>query len=372
MRTGKITVTKPFRKDGKAMITLRKTRLLMVVAAACVFSAAYGRQNDNTERQLKFETAGTMKIAEEFPEIKYVADFHVVKHRDTGRWIGAIDTTSKWKQMSEKQRQFILKLQNDYKYKSIARKRGIGYPFSMNSDYVSTPEGTITYRVYGVSVDDVRKMAEAVIEWIDNNARSSLEFHKKRLQQNQETIAEAEKMLPEIEKECRQLEMQTEQKMNEYAKANYGIGTLEQNMVYDYIRKSMEELASYLRLADFELIGLQARMDSIEKFKTDRNISDPGTLIKLDQMLIADEIERAGILARKKAYETAFKQTEKLYKVMKSRDDAAIKKWKCQEKLEKAKKQKNENESVLANPPKYKQPLKVYENKVVIWQVKQD
>ena len=357
------------------MITLRKSQLLMALAAACIFSAAYGQQSDKPKRQLQFKVAsGSIKIAEGYSEITHMGHFHLKEDRKFKEsWINEwLTLTSQWKEMSEEQRQFILKLQNDYKYRNTARKKNIGYPFVTQASYIGTPAGTVTYQVLGVSEEDVRKMAEAVIERFDNRIHDTRKVNQKNLDLNKNVIAEAEIMLPKLERESKQLEMLTDQKMIEYAKANYGIDSLDKNKIYDYIRKSMEELASYMRLINFELIGLQARMDSIDKFKSDGNISDPGTMIKLDQMLIADEIERAGILARRKAYETSFKQTEELYKVMKSRDDAAMQKGKWQEKLEKAKKAKKSIERFQANPPKSMQPVEVYENKVFIWQVKQD
>jgi hypothetical protein len=355
------------------MITINKTKLLFALTAFCVFSAVYGQQDDKPKPQLWFEVAsGTIKIPEDFPEIKYIGQFNIINDRDLGPWIWAVSTTSKWKEMSEKQRQFILKLENDYKYRSIVKKKRTGYPFVANSDYVKTPEGTKTYRVYAVSKEDARKMAEAVIEWHNNNARLGLEFEKKRLQENLEIITEAQATIPKLEKEYKKLETKTEQIMEEYAKTNYKIDSLDENMIYDHIKKSMEELASYLRQANFELIGLQARMDSIELFKTSGKISDPGTMIKLDQMLIADEIERAGVLARKKAYEASFKQTEELYSIIRSRDDAAIQKRKWQDNLEKAQKLTSQLERELANPRRGMLPVEIYENKVTIWQARQD
>jgi len=356
------------------MITLRKSQLLILMAVACVFSAAYGQKSEQPKRQLQFEISGTISPARHFTEVTHYGYFHLVEDRRfdenwTHKWI---TLTSQWKEMSEKQRQFILKMQNDYQYRNTASKRDLSLPFSTKSDYVTTPEGTVTYRVLGVSEEDVRKMAEAVIERLDNQAHSVLEGNQKRLDSSKNIIPEAEKMLPELEIEYKQVEAKAEEKTKEYLKANYEIDRIKRPEIFQHAIKNMEELARYMKLANFELIGLQARMDSIDKFKTSGNISDPGTMIKLDQMLIADEVERAGILARRKAYETSFKQSEELYNIIKSRDDAAIQKLKWQEKLEKAKNAKISLERALANPPKGMQPVEVYENKVFIWQVKQD
>lgn len=354
------------------MITIRKNQLLVALAAICIFSAAYGQQREKAERQLQFEVAtGSIGFRGRYSNVTYVGNFHVIKDRRLNSWVPEISKTSQWKEMSEKQRQFISKLENEYRVVG-SRNLYIGDPFSAKSDYVQTPEGTATYRVHGVSKEDVRKMAEAVIEWLDNEAQNRLEQEQKKLDFNQNVIAEAEKTLPKLETECKQLETQADKKTKEYAKTNYEIDSIERKKIPEHARKNMEELARYLRLANFELIGLQARMDSIEIFKASGNISDPGTLIKLDQMLIADEIERAGIMARRKAYEEAFKQTKELYDIIMSSNDAAVQKLGWEMKLADARKDKYDAEKVLSNPPRQMQPVEVHENKVVIWQVKQD
>jgi hypothetical protein len=89
-------------------------------------------------------------------------------------------------------------------------------------------------------------------------------------------------------------------------------------------------------------------------------------------MLIADEIEQAGVLARINAYKKAFKQTKELYDVIMSSIDTAVQKQDWEMKVADARRDKNDAEKVLANPPKEMQPVEVYENKVVIWQVKED
>lgn len=352
------------------MITTRKTKLL-ILAFFCVFATTYGQQDEKPKQQLWFELASrTIEISEDFSEIKYVGLLHIIDDRDLRPWIGAIQTTSKWKEMSEKQQQFILKLQNDYKYRSIAKKKRTGYSISTKSDYIYTPEGTRTYRVYAVSKEDVRKMAEAVIEWHNNNARIGVEFARKQLKQNQKIIAEAEKMIPKLEAEYKQLEAQAEEKTKQYIKDNNELDKAKENEIFVHAKKNMEELARYMKLAKFELIGLHARINSIERFKANRKISDPGTLIKLDQMLITDQIEEAGVLAQINAYEEAFKQAKKMYDVIDSYYSVEVQKRELQEKLEIAQKQKNNMERRLANPPAYMQPVKIHENKVVIWQVK--
>jgi len=353
------------------MITLRKSLLIMALVAACVFSTVYGQQSEKPIRQLSFElTSGTDGIIH--PGTKYMAYFHITNDRNLGPWGSWITTTSKWNQMSEEQRQFILKLLNDDKDGRTTASRIIGYPFIRNSGQMKTPNRTSTYSVFGVSKEDVQKMAQAVIEGLDNVAQRRLERKRKELEDDKKTIAQAEKILPKLEIECKQLEAKAEEKTKEYLKANNKIDRTKRPEVFEHVQKNLEELARYMKLANFELIGLQARIDSIERFKAGGNISDPSTLIKLDQMLIADEIERAGIMARRKAYEDAFRQTKELYDIFMNCNDAAAQKEGWKKKLANAQVHKNSAERLLANPTKEMQPVEVYENKVFIWQVKQD
>jgi len=354
------------------MITLRKNQLLIVLIAVCVFSAAYGQQSEKPKRQLQFElTSGTDEMT--YPGTKYIAYFHVTTDRNLGPWGSWIKTTSKWNQMSQEQRQFIIKLQNNDKNdRTSTGRRSIGYPFSRNSGHMKTPIRTRTYSVFGVSKEDVRKMVEAVIEGLDNEAQLRLERKQKELENYKKTIAEAEKMLPKLEEEFQQLDKQAEEKTKVYIKTNYKVDGTNRNEILQHTKKNMEELASYMKLANFELIGLQARIDSIERFKTRGHISDPGTLIKLDQMLIADEIERAGIMARKNAYENAFEHTKELYDVISSCYGVEGQKKGWRTRLASAQAHKNSAERLLANPPAEMKPVEVYENKVVIMQVKQD
>jgi hypothetical protein len=340
----------------------------MVLVVTCVFSVAYGQQSEKTKRQLRFElTSGTDEMT--YPGTKYIGYFHVTTDRNMGSWVSWITTTSKWNQMSEEQRQFIM-AQINAKHGSATRRSGMGYPFSRNSGQMKTPNRTRTYSIFAVSKEDVRKMAEAVIEGLDNEAQRRLERKQKELEDNKKTISEAEKILPKLEIECKQVEAKAQEKTKEYLKANYEIDKTKRPEIFQHAIKNMEELARYMKLANFELIGLQARIDSIERFKASGNISDPGTLIKLDQMLIADEIERAGIMARRKAYEEAFRQTKELYDIFMSCDDAAAQKQRWKKRLANAQAYKNRAERVLSNLPREMQPVEVYENKVVIIQVK--
>jgi chromosome segregation ATPase len=270
--------------------------------------------------------------------------------------------------MSEAQRQSIIKLQNEYRVTERKDWR-VGSPFSIKSDYTQTPEGTLTYRVYGVSEGDTRKMAEGVIEWLDNQALERLEDFQKRLDRDQNTVAEAEKVLPKLRLEIEQLTKQVDELKEEYSEANYGI---DQQNIAEHVKSNMEELAHKLRDADFELVGLEARIDLIGKFKAGGKITDQATMIKLNQMLITDEIERAGVLARRSAYEAAFKLTKGFYDAFTTLGKVSAQKEHLETSLAHAKNNTSMWEEILADPKPEMRPVQVYENKVIIHPVRTD
>lgn len=351
------------------MISKKKSRLFVTLVVACVFSSSYAQQTQQPKRKLRFAVSSKRVPNSNIrSEINHIGYFHIIKDRNLGSWVLGISETSQWKQMSEKQRKFVSDLQNEYKVTAKEYRR-LGSPFETVSDYVRTPEGTLTYEVHGVSEQDTRRMVEAVIEWLDKRALEKLEEVQKRLERDRNIIAEAQKRLPKLETECKQLEAQADEKIKEYVKVNYGI---DRKKITDHAKRSVEELARNLRTADFELVGLQARIDLAGKFKADGKITDQDTLIKLNQMLMADEIERAGVLARRNAYEAVFRLAKDLYDAISSRDETSSQKMICESRLANAKMDTLKMEEVLADPPSEMHPVEVYENEVTIHPVRTD
>ena len=314
------------------MISARKNQRLTILCTACLFvvSAVYAEQSERAKRQLRYEVSTTpIELPSQFPEAKYIGYIHVREDRSLQCWRDWIKTMPQWKEMSGAQRQFINKLWNDYEYKKHTTRVDQGYPVSSKGH--NTPRGTLTYRVIAVSEEDVRKMAAAVVEVLDHLARLQRENNLKDLERTRNIVAEAETILPKLEEEVKHLRTVADKRTAEYIEANYGIEIKE--TIREHARKSMVDLSYNLRLVNFELIGLQAKIDSIEKYQVSGKIDRHETLIKLEQMDIAAEIERAGVLAKKGAYETAFKQAKELYDVIKSKDNVSMKKQKWEKKL---------------------------------------
>jgi len=224
--------------------------------------------------------------------------------------------------------------------------------------------------LYANSEKEARKLTEAFIEICDMEASDKLQAHKKKMAETRNAIAEAEKKIPKLEAESKQLEKQLEEKVKEYAKANYG--KEDEDSIYLLTEKHMEELANSLRSVNFELIGLDAKINSINKYKKSEIIIDDETLIKLNQILIATDIERAGALARKEAYEAALKLAKELYDLFKRRDKVNTDNVFWQRRLSTVKSDLRRLEQISEDPPWYMRPVEVYENIVVIKPIRQD
>jgi hypothetical protein len=88
-------------------------------------------------------------------------------------------------------------------------------------------------------------------------------------------------------------------------------------------------------------------------------------------MLMADEIERAGVLARRNAYEAAFKLAKDLYDTISSRDEISSQKMNCESRLANAREDALRMEEFLADPPAEMHPVEVHENKVTIHPIRE-
>jgi len=355
------------------MKTLKRKQILFVLITLSFCVITYAQQAEQTKDQLKFEISQDAfplfrDPVKKYPGLTHIAQFQVMKNRELGHWFRIIQETPQWKGLSEKQRELIIRLTNDRRYHKDLMP--ILEPFDFDYDDVKTPPRALTFFIYGVSEEEAKKTAEAIIGFYNNNASQVLQSYKEGLVKKQNVIAEAQKNLPELKADFEKAEVLAEEKKNEYLKTNYSLESI--TNVYDVARNKMEEISQLLRTVNFELVGLEAKIESINKYKLSETIIDNETLIKLNQILITTDIERAGAIARKKAYLAAFKQIEELYDTFDKRNEIKEKMNGWESVLEISKNDIPELEKRLTNPPSDARPLEVIDNKVIIRPVKQD
>ncbi|MBN2591344.1 MAG: hypothetical protein JXA96_15875 [Sedimentisphaerales bacterium] len=214
------------------------------------------------------------------------------------------------------------------------------------------------------SQEQAKEIAETFIRSLDNETDHRLNNLKHELETYQKIIREGDTVIPKMEAEYEDLDKKKSSLFKEYAQVNY---LSNQNIPgTEEIIKVKDELARSLREADFELVGLDAKIDSINKYKLSGTIIDNETLIKLNQILITTDIERAGIFARKQAFETSLKKTNQLYDVIKSSEtkSEALKRYKSQ--FNNAPQIISERKMKLENPSEEYQYTEIENNTVII------
>lgn len=253
-------------------------------------------------------------------------------------------------------------------YKEDNSSKKLEFMFFCNPAF--RPSQGMIFYILANSEQQARQFAEIFIKGYDNGTYSSLKELKDELESYREIMREGETTISKMEAEQKELEEQKNKLYKEYAKTNYlSEGTIPE--VNDII-KVKEEMAHYLREVDFELVGLDAKVESINKYKLSGTIIDDETLIKLNQILMATDIDRAGVLARKQAFETSFKQANQLYNLISSSKKALYDLIEYKHKFTNAPQSVSHLEMNLKNPRDQYRYVEIEDNKVVIKPVKRD
>jgi len=141
-------------------------------------------------------------------------------------------------------------------------------------------------RIYAVSEKDARKTVEAFIETLAGLSGTTgyLEHRREELQKE---ISKTEKTIPEKETELKSTQTK--------------LGKLKENVYYlsaDEAKQNVLELNKTLDTLEVEIAGLEAKISTIEKYKSDKT-TDKDTITRLEAMLSEQAVELAGALARK-------------------------------------------------------------------------
>ncbi len=232
------------------------------------------------------------------------------------------------------------------------------------------PQSSHNYAFFANSEQEAKKIIEAFINICNDDASLRLDTVKTDLAETQKTIAQLEKSISANQTELEPLNKTIEEKIKAYAKANYT--SENEYSIYSLTEKHIHELANLLRNINFDLAGLDAKIDSINKYKKSDLVIDNETLIKLNQILISTDIERAGALAKKQAYETALKQANDLYDLISRKRIITTDLTDLNKQLSSERRKIPGMEQILENLPPNLRPVEVEDNTVIIRSVEQD
>jgi hypothetical protein len=344
-------------KGEQKMISSRKRQLAVALIVACIWDAVPGQEPNEgkmPETKLKFEMSHDLQGYSGISSIKptHAAQLFInyvtsLPHPSRPDEMKLILETSAGQALSQKQREFLL----SSKYAVYGGKHGL-------------PPGYEHFcKVYAVSEDDAKKMAEAVVEFLANRANQIMERHKNYAEELRAEIAEAKKKIPEKEAEAEAAQTALDKVKR---KVRYLSVKEAEDAVYEFNR--------ILSTLEVEIAGIRASLEEIGNFQTPamakRFTSE--TSDKVEQMAIQETVK---LRAAEAKTETAARLRDEAVTLVRS-----------VERLDNAQRERNrlvtaesssednlaEVEKLLANLKPGMLPPKVYDNKVTIYPVRVD
>lgn len=317
-----------------------------------------------SKRELRIElSTDAIRDSSFFPEVTHVAEFYVLQDRKiTATWLSTIENTPQWLIVSEAQRKLILKIKRHTDLSLLGRSLArVGKAYRSSK----TPQGTVGYQIWGGSQEDAKITAVAFIEQLDRIAAQKHEVAKQGIEHLQSALLEADKTIPGLESDCEQLMQKRSKSTKTYAQ-KYALVDDTLVSVLKHAVSAHEDASVHLREIKIELLGLDAKQEAIRSFKRKGTIQDKATLLKLDQLLVVNEIDQFGALARKSAYTEIFTQTQQVLQADRATTRAYSDLSYRTTKQKEAKDQLEKLEREITNAPGNGNPVSVHDNLIRI------
>jgi len=369
------------------MIITKKTLLSALLVTACALSTTIAQQADQPKRQLKFETSQETKISQETKSLQetkgwskawegmgvikptHVAIFTMKKDRDLRQ--GSYDRLA----------QSVKDLVSDEQVALLKQGHSMGY-------YNEPGDLFTTYRLYAVSEEDARNMAKGVIRLLDEVADSRIKAAEEKLQEYRNDVIEIQKKIKDKEAEIKTAEAQKQKDIVEYKRQLEAAKTEFDNAKKKYFyderedaAKSMSEFNKMVNTLKIDIAGYRAKIEVIKRVRlpgASRNSSITPKQIQF-QMLLEQEAELAGALARMQTAERARSEAAHFCQLLDKLNDAHGKhRSACKrkidqsgpkilgEKLEKTYEEIKRYDNFWANLPGEYLPVTVHDNKVFV------
>ena len=216
-------------------------------------------------------------------------------------------------------------------------------------------------------------MALAVINRLDSIAASRFEAVEEEIKKHGATLLETAKKRPVLETQYKESRLKVAETSKSYSQSNYDLAETGDHL-FKHAVKTRDDVGSHLREVRFELLGLTAKQEAIESFKnskkTMRSTTMRETLLKLNQLLVINEIERVGALARESAYQEAFGQAKALVDAVLARESVRAQLDTNDARRRTAEKQLKIREKQFKSPPGERKPVEVNRNLIRIMPVR--
>ena len=156
-----------------------------------------------------------------------------------------------------------------------------------------TDKPSIKFNLYATSEQEARQMAELFIGYAKSLADIKVRRDEAELEDFRKKIADIENEIPKFEEKKKPLEAE--------------LAKIKEKTYYrnkDDAQRSILEWNNLLSAAEVDIIGIQAKIDMINKLEKKYHTAERpfgGLIESLRKMRMAEEIELAGALARKNA-----------------------------------------------------------------------
>ena len=247
--------------------------------------------------------------------------------------------------------------------RALLARTGSGQIFLAISQYyrdMNTPLGMYTVDLHAVSEQDARKMAEFFLGDLDLRAAHELKALEESVKYYREEI-------PKLETKITELGL-------EHGKTSLELERLRQTFHYqgfEDAQKSIADFRGILRAVGIDIIGIKAKINAINRTKSKQDLS-PEIYAALDRLMVMQDIEMAGALARKRAAEEELDKAERFSRLIAKQSEITKEQNKLKQDLEICKRRLPQDEKRLANPPARMRPVSILDNKVTIYPVEVD
>ena len=342
------------------MIKSRKFQLATVLFLAYICAPLLSAEPNEAKTELKFETKSSqearMLLRSQYAPPYGATHYAVLFVR--GDWyryripIDAVLETTPGRAMSQKQR-------------DITSNQSIN-----TRDYNRTISNYTLFQLYGISEDDTKKLAEAVIDTLTSEADKKKQSVLKVLKEHKEKTSEIKKKLPEKQKIYDEAKSKYEQIKN----ARY-FSQINDGEVYTRAKDTMFQMDKTLDTLEIELAGIQEKLNSIEKYRRNKYAEDAKrfsleTLDKLDQMYVEQMIELKSAKVRQQAALEIREREKKFLDLFSQWSDLENEVNTLKRQLADLEDNLRHTEAKLATPTPEMLPPKVFQNKVTIYPVK--
>jgi tetratricopeptide (TPR) repeat protein len=225
------------------------------------------------------------------------------------------------------------------------------------------PEGSLDgYRdqatrctLYAVSEQDARLMAEATLEMHDAMRRARFEESYACLLKYRAQLAEAEEELPEAE-----------QKALEAREAYESAQKAAPHKNREAAQEDLDRLELSLWSIEVSTAGINAKIAAIRRLKTDKDATQYlESVKKLDQLLMEQDIELAGLLAQKAVIENRLNLAKAYVSAGRRYDEAVERIEKLKDTIKSTRKNLERSEDTVRNPDSSRRPVRLFGDVVI-------